>query len=627
MFLTLATIAAAICAVSEIIFYHKKRTAGYIITSVLRNVLLTDTLTMFVFLHVLRCRHFLDCSMYKPNHYVKVFFVALGVGFLSQALYSFLTSRLRIEPDEPKHKKGAMVVRIVSTILFFLGCMAKTGTDWGRNEFGKVTGDQLIINLTSPTEGTEASVYYSGFEGPVFHSLLYTMLFALFVFVCFKLVCIFKNEKTRTVLNDLSKRIVCAVLAVFCLVQGVSYGIDKFKLETVFNAYVLKSDIIDKNYVDPRTAEIKWPEKKRNLIHIYLESMENSYMSKAEGGFMKDNLIPNLTKLAYTGTVFSNNGKYFGGPREGTGTQWSVASMVNQLTGLPMKAPGWINSYGADGKFLSGAYTLGELLEEQGYEQTCMIGASGTFGGLRYLYTTHGNWTFFDYNYAIEHKYIPENYKVWWGFEDDKLYEFAKKEITRLYETGKPFNFTMENADTHRPDGYVSPGKSTPFKLPYANAIWNSDKDVSKFIEWIQQQPFYENTTIVLIGDHLSMDTAFFRDAKFTKKYNRTQYNCIINPDPSVGKPDERVTRKRKWANWDYFPTIVASIGGQIEGERLGIGTNLFSGHPTIYEELGAKEVDKELEKGSVFYNERILQVSELDSAASKGIKTKKKHN
>ena len=44
---------------------------------------------------------------------------------------------------------------------------------------------------------------------------------------------------------------------------------------------------------------------------------------------------------------------------------------------------------------------------------------------------------------------IPKDYNVWWGFEDDKLYEYVKDELTRLHKEGKPFNFTMETADTH----------------------------------------------------------------------------------------------------------------------------------------------------------------------------------
>ena len=39
-------------------------------------------------------------------------------------------------------------------------------------------------------------------------------------------------------------------------------------------------------------------EKKRNLIYIFMESMETSCASKEEGGFFEQNHIPELTKLA-----------------------------------------------------------------------------------------------------------------------------------------------------------------------------------------------------------------------------------------------------------------------------------------------------------------------------------------
>ena len=629
MLFIIASVIAIIISALEIAFYNKKRSVGYCITTIIRNIVCIDLISLEVFrllfMKPLHLRGLIDTSEFSTKAFVVFTLTAIVIGFLLQVFIAFFNTRLTVEKDEPKHKIGAGIFKAFTVFVFFLGVAAREGTVWGRKAFGGVTGDQLIINLTSPTEGTEASVYVDAFEGPILKTFVLTVLFALVVFGSYKLYYAFKNGK-KAVFNDLAKRITCFVLAAVCLVSGVQYGVQKFKLNMVFNAYVRHSTIIDDNYVDPKTANIKWPEKKRNLIHIYLESMENSYLSKDLGGFMPENLMPNLTELAKTGTVFSDTDNYFGGPQKGTGTQWSIASMVNQMTGLPMKAPGWINTYGADGKFLPGAYTLGEMLEKQGYEQTCMVGASGTFGGLRYLFDTHGNWKFFDYDYAKENGYIPKDYKKNWGFEDDKLYAFAKEEITRLYETGKPFNFTMEDADTHRPGGYVSKGKKKPFKFKYANAIWNSDKDVCEFIKWIQAQPFYENTTIVLIGDHISMETKFFKDAGFTKKYKRTQFNCIINPAPSVGKPDEKVTRNRMWANWDYFPTIVASIGGEIEGNRLGIGTNLFSGEKTIFEKVGVKKANKQLEMGSKMYNEQILQVEKLEDAAGDvELKTTKK--
>ena len=62
----------------------------------------------------------------------------------------------------------------------------------------------------------------------------------------------------------------------------------------------------------------------------------------------------------------------------------------------------------------------------------------------------------------------------------------------------------------------------------------------------------------------------------------------------------------RDWAVFDMFPTILASIGCEIEGDRLGIGTNLFSERDTVFEEFGVDYVNDELVKRSNFYNFNI---------------------
>ena len=48
-------------------------------------------------------------------------------------------------------------------------------------------------------------------------------------------------------------------------------------------------------------------------------------------------------------------------------------------------------------------------------------------------------------------------------------------------------------------------------------------------------------------------------------------------------------------------------MGVEIKGNRLGIGTNLFSDEPTVYEEYGFDFVNNELEKKSDFMNNNIL--------------------
>jgi phosphoglycerol transferase len=41
----------------------------------------------------------------------------------------------------------------------------------------------------------------------------------------------------------------------------------------------------------------------------------------------------------------------------------------------------------------------------------------------------------------------------------------------------------------------------------------------------------------------------------------------------------------------DNFPTALASLGVEIKGDRLGLGTNLYSDTQTLTEELGCEEL------------------------------------
>ena len=58
-----------------------------------------------------------------------------------------------------------------------------------------------------------------------------------------------------------------------------------------------------------------------------------------------------------------------------------------------------------------------------------MMGSSASFGGRDTYFTEHGNYEMLDYTYARQNGLIPYNYHVWWGYEDQKLFAFAKDEI------------------------------------------------------------------------------------------------------------------------------------------------------------------------------------------------------
>lgn len=532
--------------------------------------------------------------------------IVLAVGVILTFIFGVFDGIFEFKKQDTSTKKG-MPLKIISIILAVLGIAAATGTKWGSKTFGNLAADQLVINLLTPKEGTSDDVMLTLWTGPVLYTAFATVFLIFFIFSVRELFFNHDGKKVK-IFSSFARQLVSVVLALALFIGGCSYGIVTFKLVKVIKMNVIESDFIEENYVDPRNVNMQFPEKKRNVIHIYLESMENSYASTDMGGYMDENLIEPLTNLAKEGYSFSHREEGLGGPISTVGCTWSVASMINMNAGIPMK--GAANAYGSKDNFLPGAVTLGDILESQGYEQSIVLGSTARFGGLNFFYESHGNYNILDYDYAKENGWIPQDYEVWWGYEDDKLYEYAKTELTRLYNTGKPFNFVMETADTHFPDGYVGPNTPTPRDNQYANVIAYSAGETEKFVRWIQEQPFYENTTIVIIGDHLSMDTVFFEN--FDENYLRTTFNLIINPAPELLENETIKTQNRWWCNVDMFPTILASMGVKIEGDRLGLGTNLFSDEPTLFEknggEKGCKKVSNSFEYKSTYYNENIFE-------------------
>ena len=125
------------------------------------------------------------------------------------------------------------------------------------------------------------------------------------------------------------------------------------------------------------------------------------------------------------------------------------------------------------------------------------------------------------------------------------------------------------------------------------NVVSCSDKQISNFIEWIKEQDFYNNTVVVIIGDHLTMNQ------RFTKDMDRKLVNIFINtPVAAIN------TKNRIFTPFDIYPTIIESLGAKIAGHRLGLGTSLFSDVPTLTEgKLKIEDLDIEVRKKSELYD------------------------
>lgn len=374
---------------------------------------------------------------------------------------------------------------------------------------------------------------------------------------------------------------------------------DKSEIAEYLNNRNISSDFIEQNYVDPSTTEITFPEKKRNLITIYLESMEVTYADKESGGGMDINYIPELTTLANENENFSGDSTTLNGGISLPGTTWTMGGLFASTSSLPLQLATDGNNMDTQSSFFGNATVLGDVLANNGYNNYFSCGSDGNFAGRKLYFETHGNYEVHDVAYNKDTGRLDPDYYVWWGFEDSKLIDYAKDDLTNIASLDEPFNYTMLTVDTHFEDGYVCEDCEDLYDgNQYGNVMRCSSKRITDFISWIQEQPWYENTTIVLTGDHPTMDSDFCNDVD--SNYQRKVYVNYINAAPV----ENNSTGYREYSTFDTFPTTVAALGATIEDNRLGLGTNLYSGLPTYLEKYGKDTMVAELNKPSEFMEE-----------------------
>ena len=487
---------------------------------------------------------------------------------------------------------------IVLVLVVALALLLTFSIHWMLKTWANLSMEELVYHLQVPLEGTNESMVTEYIKV----ALLPTILISLLIIVGMALTR--KRKKTFRVLLFGS-----LVLSICVGGFSVYQAWEKLDISEYIANKMEDSVFIDTLYADPGTTKITFPAKKRNLIYIFLESMETTYADKKNGGAFDNNVIPELTELAEENEDFSGTDQRINGGYSLVGSTWTMGAMFAQTSGLPLNIAIDGNDMDTQDSFFPGLVTLGDILENEGYSQTLMLGSEAVFGGRELYFTDHGHYDILDYNYAIDNNWIPEDYKVWWGFEDQKLFSFAKERLEQLAGQEEPFNLTLLTVDTHFEDGYVCDFCDDEFDdNQYANVMACSSRQVAEFVKWIQQQDFYENTTIVISGDHPTMDSDFCED--IDDNYERKVYTTYINADVSAG--DER----REFSTFDAFPTTLAALGVKIEGNRLGLGTNLFSDEQTLTEIYGVEKENLELSRNSKFLED--LESVDEDSEALK---------
>ena len=513
---------------------------------------------------------------------------------ISYALATMYTPQ-KVISREKREGKAKWIAVSICTLFAAVAVFIFTVTMFLHAVYSNMEFEAILFTVTFAAGGLALEDMISG-----------TALFVFFAivtgYICYHMLKIFKNN--RLVVADIGrngrymlelntrKRVFHCILS-FALLCGSAA---LFSSQTNFTHYVKMktkvSTIYDDYYVEPVESIMTFPEKKRNLIYIYVESMENTYASKEAGGAMDKNYISELTKLTLNSdsVSFSNRELLGGASVFVPAITYTMGSTVAQTSGIvtnteifPLNSP----------KEFPAVTRLEDILHDNGYNQIYIEGSKGEFSMYDKYVGRYNDSIIYDRVALAEQGYSDEDADyIWkWGIEDRKLFEITKELITEVSQEDKPFFVTMYTMDTHTFEtGHRCPDCDDSIVNDYLATVDCTSRQTAEFVEWVKQQPFYEDTTIILVGDHLGNKKTIKVD--FDDEYIRTTYNCFINPAKEAVN-----TKNRTFSSLDMFPSTLSALGVEIKGDRLGLGTDLFSATQTLCEEFGEEEYKVQLER------------------------------
>lgn len=469
-----------------------------------------------------------------------------------------------------------------------------------RKTFQLADIDQILMHFQIPNTKNAGNFVKHGIMSFISIFLFVTILLVLLNYVLKNLEFELKLKKykiKKISMTDMFANIIKNKSLIMFLVF-VLFMIIRFDLNNYIKYNLIDSNFYEENYIHPDTVNINFPHKKKNLIYIYVESLEATDLSINNAGIRDISLIPELEQLLIENISFSNTGLQ-GGMYNIAGASYTAGAIIAQSSGISLKLHS-NQFYENKSSVLNGISTLGTILESNGYKNYFMMGSNKEFAGRDIYLEQHGNYDVFDFTTAIDLGYIPEDYDIgWWGFEDKKLYEYAQIKLLEISKNKEPFNFSMLTVDTHPHDGYLDETCEVDNNLTqFQNAFACASKMLAEFVTWIKKQDFYKDTVIIITGDHLNMVIENMYDG-IDDNYERTVYNAIIN-----SSVESLCYKNRYFSALDMFPTTLAAMGVKIEGERLGLGVNLFSCKETLIEKHGVKSFNEILNYKSNYYNQ-----------------------
>ena len=297
--------------------------------------------------------------------------------------------------------------------------------------------------------------------------------------------------------------------------------------ETDYTRFGIKRNIPDRDDVTAIPG--------KNLVLVYLESTENSYLDEARF----PGLLTNTRKLMEEAIVFE---------------EVQPAEYATFTFGALFASQSGVNP--AIGNRLS---SLPGILKKAGYFLSFMNSASLNFAGAGVMLAEFG----YDDLWAAEA--LPPEIRKRFGFEgewggcrDTILFRIGAEKFRILSEQNRPFLLTLLTIDAHHPNGFVAPEGpvyARPGEAPsqLLTAIHRTDQALGEFVEQLKRHPAWKDTVLFVVTDHLAMNGATTTDL-LRENPRRRLLAFALN----AGTP-RRIKVKGK--TFDLAPTLLDLVG------------------------------------------------------------------
>lgn len=325
---------------------------------------------------------------------------------------------------------------------------------------------------------------------------------------------------------------------------------------------------IKANYVKPNKDMFGIAENK-NLIVVSLESMQNFVINNDVYGQEVTPFLNDLIKDSYYFDEFYH--------QTGQGkTSDSEFLLENSLYPLSRGAVFFTHSGNEFG-------ALAEKLSEKGYFTSTMHANNKSFWNRDIMYQALG----YDYFYsATDYEITPEN-SVGWGMKDIPFFE---QSVDLMKTMEKPFYTKMITLTNHHPfkldeeDKFIPEYDSKSGTLNrYFTTVRYMDEAVKEFFQKLKDEGIYEDSIIVMYGDHYGISE---NHNEAMSQYLGKEVTPFVSAElqrvpliihiPGVTDQGKGKTISKVSGQIDLKPTLLHLLGVNTKND-IQFGEDLFS--------------------------------------------------